>query len=100
MKQKKSEIKVLHIRHCTCMDPEQVRKGNITIKFTHLHTVKGGSDLGSTKRKTHVSGVSGSDGVHGKTTGLVSGSGKSSLGVNIDGSTHESGLLIPMNNSR
>jgi hypothetical protein len=57
--------------------------------LTHLHTVKGGSDLGSSKRKTHVAGFSSSDGVHGKTTGFVGSSGKGSLSVNIHGSTLE-----------
>lgn len=55
-------------------------------RFSYLRSVKGGSDFGSTKGKTHVSRVSSSDGVHGKTTSLVGGSGKSSLGISIDSS--------------
>mmetsp|Transcript_20881 Transcript_20881/g.35892 ORF Transcript_20881/g.35892 Transcript_20881/m.35892 type:complete len:584 (-) Transcript_20881:129-1880(-) len=51
----------------------------------HLRSVKNGSDLGTSKGKTHVSRVSGSDGVHGKTTGLVGGSGEGSHLVNLSG---------------
>ena len=35
-----------------------------------------------------MTGVGGGDGVHGKTTSLVGGSGKGSLGVNVDGGGH------------
>jgi hypothetical protein len=54
---------------------------------THLHSEKSGANLGGSKRKTHVTRVSGSDGVHGKPTSLVGGSGKGSLGVDIHSST-------------
>lgn len=54
----------------------------------YLGSVKGGSDLGGTKGKTHVSRVGGSNGVHGKTTSLVSSSGESGHLVRLDGSAH------------
>mmetsp|Transcript_20994 Transcript_20994/g.34638 ORF Transcript_20994/g.34638 Transcript_20994/m.34638 type:complete len:622 (+) Transcript_20994:383-2248(+) len=52
----------------------------------HLRSVKNGSNFGASKRKTHVSRVGGSNGVHGKTTGFVGSGGKGSLCVNISGS--------------
>ena len=52
----------------------------------HLGSVKGCSDFGGSKRKTHVSRVSSSNRVHGKTTSFIGSGGKSSLGVGIDGS--------------
>jgi hypothetical protein len=57
-------------------------------KKTHLGSVKDGSDLGGTKGKTHVSRVSGGDGVHSKTTGLVGSSGKSGLLIGLNSRAH------------
>lgn len=56
--------------------------------LTYLRTVKAGSNFGTAERKTHVSRVSGSDGVHGKTTGLVGGSGKGGHHVGFDSGAH------------
>mmetsp|Transcript_13306 Transcript_13306/g.24968 ORF Transcript_13306/g.24968 Transcript_13306/m.24968 type:complete len:266 (-) Transcript_13306:155-952(-) len=50
----------------------------------HLSTIKSSSNLSSSKGKTHVTRVSSSNGVHGKTTSLVSSLCKSSLGINVD----------------
>mmetsp|Transcript_13216 Transcript_13216/g.27334 ORF Transcript_13216/g.27334 Transcript_13216/m.27334 type:complete len:530 (+) Transcript_13216:643-2232(+) len=59
----------------------------------HLGSVKGSSNFGGSKRKTHVSRVGGGNGVHGKSTGFIGGGGKSGLGVGIDSSAlQESGL--------
>mmetsp|Transcript_31839 Transcript_31839/g.67832 ORF Transcript_31839/g.67832 Transcript_31839/m.67832 type:complete len:518 (+) Transcript_31839:724-2277(+) len=51
----------------------------------HLGSVENGSNFSASKRKTHVAGVSGGDGVHGKTTGLVGGRGESGHLVNLSG---------------
>ena len=62
-------------------------------KITYSRSVKGSTDLGGSERKSHVSGVSSGNGVHGKTTGLVSGLCKGGSGVDISGSAHlHSGL--------
>jgi hypothetical protein len=50
---------------------------------TYLSSVKGSSDLSSTKGKSHVSRMCSSDGVHGNSTSLVSSLCKCSLGVDI-----------------
>ena len=55
---------------------------------TYLRSVKNGSNLSGTKRKTHVSRMSSSNGVHGKTTSFVGGSGKSGLGVTVHSGAH------------
>jgi hypothetical protein len=55
---------------------------------THLGPVKTSSNLGAPKRKTHVSRVGSSNGVHGKTTSLVGSSKESRLGVNINRGGH------------
>jgi len=55
---------------------------------TYLRSVKNRSDLRSSEGETHMSGVSSSNRVHGKTTSLVGRSGKRSLGISIDGSGH------------
>mmetsp|Transcript_1811 Transcript_1811/g.4526 ORF Transcript_1811/g.4526 Transcript_1811/m.4526 type:complete len:463 (-) Transcript_1811:145-1533(-) len=52
----------------------------------HLRSVKGGTNLGASKRKTHVSRVSGGNGVHGKTTGLVGSGGEGGHLVDLSGS--------------
>ena len=59
-----------------------------TSEKTHLRSIKNGSDLSGTKGKSHVSRVSSGNRVHGKTTSLVSGSGKGGLGVSINSSAH------------
>mmetsp|Transcript_4707 Transcript_4707/g.9941 ORF Transcript_4707/g.9941 Transcript_4707/m.9941 type:complete len:286 (-) Transcript_4707:92-949(-) len=51
----------------------------------HLGSVKSGSNLSTSKGKTHVSRVCGSDGVHCKTTGLIGSGGKSSHLVDLSG---------------
>ena len=48
---------------------------DITI-MTYLATPENRSNFGSSERKTHVSGMGGSDGVHGQTTSFVGGSSK------------------------
>ena len=55
---------------------------------TYLRSVKNRSNFSASKRKTHVSRVSGGNGVHGKTTSFVGGGGKSSSLVDLSGSTH------------
>jgi hypothetical protein len=55
---------------------------------TYLGSIKDGSNLGGSERKTHVTGMSGGDGVHGNTTSLVGGGGKGGLGLGINGSAH------------
>mmetsp|Transcript_23944 Transcript_23944/g.33622 ORF Transcript_23944/g.33622 Transcript_23944/m.33622 type:complete len:524 (-) Transcript_23944:156-1727(-) len=59
----------------------------------HLGSVKNGTNFSSSKRKTHVTRVGSGNGVHSKTTSLVSGCGKSGLLVNIDGSAHPEDIL-------
>mmetsp|Transcript_30080 Transcript_30080/g.64466 ORF Transcript_30080/g.64466 Transcript_30080/m.64466 type:complete len:528 (-) Transcript_30080:46-1629(-) len=59
----------------------------------HLGSVKGGSNFGGSKRKTHVSGVGGGNGVHGKSTGFVGSGGERGLGVRIDSSAVQDGWL-------
>mmetsp|Transcript_23877 Transcript_23877/g.37589 ORF Transcript_23877/g.37589 Transcript_23877/m.37589 type:complete len:622 (-) Transcript_23877:51-1916(-) len=61
----------------------------------HLGSVKNGSNFGASKGKTHVAGVSGGDGVHGKTTRLVGGGGEGGHLVDLGGGLshlHGSGL--------
>mmetsp|Transcript_59790 Transcript_59790/g.177195 ORF Transcript_59790/g.177195 Transcript_59790/m.177195 type:complete len:630 (+) Transcript_59790:400-2289(+) len=57
----------------------------------HLVAVKGGADLGSAEGKAHVARVSGGDGVHSKTAGLVGGGREGRLGVGIDLGGHLKG---------
>mmetsp|Transcript_29830 Transcript_29830/g.55013 ORF Transcript_29830/g.55013 Transcript_29830/m.55013 type:complete len:200 (-) Transcript_29830:111-710(-) len=51
----------------------------------HLGSVKGGANLGTSKRKTHVARVSGGNGVHCKTTGLIGGGGEGGHLVDLGG---------------
>jgi hypothetical protein len=53
-----------------------------------LSSVKSGTDFGTTQRKTHVTRVSGGNGVHSKTTSFVGSSGKSGLDIYISSSRH------------
>ena len=70
-----------------------VDPGRVSSVVLHLGSVKGSSNFGGSKRKTHVSRVGGGNGVHGKSTGFIGGGGKSGLGVGIDSSAlQESGL--------
>ena len=55
---------------------------------SYLGAVKDRSNLSTSKRKTHVSGVSGGNGVHGKTTSFVGSSGKSGHLVSLGGGAH------------
>ena len=66
---------------------------------SYLWFLKSSSDLGSSQRKSHVSGVGSSDGVHSKTTSLVGGGGKSSLGVNISDRNTRSSTHFDDNNN-
>ena len=70
-----------------------VDPGRVSSVVLHLGSVKGSSNFGGSKRKTHVSGVGGGNGVHGKTTGFIGSGGKSSLGVRIDSSALQESWL-------
>jgi hypothetical protein len=59
----------------------------------HLRSVKGSSNFGASKGKTHVSRVGSSNGVHSKTTGFVGSSGKGSHLVSGSGLSLEAGDL-------
>mmetsp|Transcript_830 Transcript_830/g.1761 ORF Transcript_830/g.1761 Transcript_830/m.1761 type:complete len:573 (+) Transcript_830:660-2378(+) len=63
-----------------------VDPGRVSGVVLHFLSVKSGSNLGGSKRKTHVSRVGSGNGVHGKTTGFIRRGLKGSLGVSIDSS--------------
>mmetsp|Transcript_27185 Transcript_27185/g.41982 ORF Transcript_27185/g.41982 Transcript_27185/m.41982 type:complete len:404 (-) Transcript_27185:114-1325(-) len=58
-----------------------VDPGRVGRVVGHRGSVKGGTDLGSAKGKTHVAGFGGGDGVHSKTTCLVGGGGERCLSI-------------------
>lgn len=55
---------------------------------TYLRSVKNGTNLGSTQRKTHVTRVSSSNRVHGQTTRFICSGGESRHFVSFNGGAH------------
>mmetsp|Transcript_6241 Transcript_6241/g.17866 ORF Transcript_6241/g.17866 Transcript_6241/m.17866 type:complete len:427 (-) Transcript_6241:200-1480(-) len=65
-----------------------VHPGRIGRVVGHLRSEKDGSHFSGSKGKTHVPRVGSSNRIHGKTTSLVGGRGKSGLRVSVDSSGH------------
>jgi hypothetical protein len=61
---------------------------------SYLRSPQDGSDFGSAQWETHVTRVSGGNGIHGQTTSLIGSSGQSSGLVGVDGSAHLENIAL------
>ena len=69
-------------------------KNNKTMMRSYLRSIENGSNLCSTQRETHVTRVSGSNGVHSQTTRFVRSGGERRHFVSFDGRAHLEGTDI------